>query len=31
LFGVTYAADREATVARIKQLVDEGIYPNKLF
>ena len=30
-FGVTYAADREATVARIKQLVDEGVYPNKLF
>jgi len=30
-FGVTYAADREATVARIKKLVDDGIYPNKLF
>ena len=30
-FGVTYAADRDATVARIKQLVDEGVYPNKLF
>ena len=30
-FGVTYAADREATVARIQQLVDEGVYPNKLF
>jgi hypothetical protein len=30
-FGVTYAADREATVERIKKLVDEGIYPNKLF
>ena len=30
-FGVTYAADREATVGRIQQLVDEGIYPNKLF
>ena len=30
-FGVTYAADRESTVARIQQLVDEGIYPNKLF
>ena len=30
-FGVTYAADRDATVARIKKLVDEGVYPNKLF
>ena len=30
-FGVTYAADRDTTVARIKQLVDEGVYPNKLF
>ena len=30
-FGVTYAADREATVERIQKLVDEGIYPNKLF
>ena len=30
-FGVTYAADREGTVARIQQLIDEGVYPNKLF
>ena len=30
-FGVTYAADREDTVARIKKLVDDGVYPNKLF
>jgi len=30
-FGVTYAADRDATVARIKKLVDDGVYPNKLF
>ena len=30
-FGVTYAADRQATVDRIQQLVDEGVYPNKLF
>lgn len=30
-FGVTYAADREATVNRIAQLVAEGVYPNKLF
>ena len=30
-FGVTYAADREATVARIQELVDEGVYPDKMF
>ena len=30
-FGVTYAADREATVNRIQQLVDEGVYPDTLF
>ena len=30
-FGVTYAADRDSTVARIQQLVDEGVYPSKLF
>lgn len=30
-FGVTYAADRDATVAKFKQLVDEGVYPAKLF
>ncbi len=30
-FGVTYAADRSTTVARIQQLVDEGVYPKKLF
>ena len=30
-FGVTYAADRDDTVSRIKKLVDEGIYPSKLF
>lgn len=30
-FGVTYAADREATVERIAKLVADGIYPNKLF
>ena len=30
-FGVTYAADRESTVKRIRQLVNEGVYPNKLF
>ena len=30
-FGVTYAADRQSTVDRIQQLVDEGVYPAKLF
>ena len=30
-FGVTYAADRQSTVDRIQQLVDEGVYPSKLF
>lgn len=30
-FGVTYAADRDATVAQFKKLVEEGLYPQKLF
>ena len=30
-FGVTYATDRPDTVARIQQLVDEGVYPKTLF
>ena len=30
-FGVTYAADRQGTVERIQQLINEGVYPNKLF
>ena len=30
-FGVTYAADRQATVEKIQALVDAGEYPNKLF
>lgn len=30
-FGVTYAADRPATVAQFRKLVDEGVYPSKLF
>ena len=30
-FGVTYAADREGTVERIRQLVADGVYPEKLF
>ena len=30
-FGVTYAADRPDTVARIQKLVDDGVYPSPLF
>lgn len=30
-FGVTYAADRPETVAQFRRLVDEGVYPEKLF
>ena len=30
-FGVTYAADREATVEKIAALVAAGEYPEKLF
>ncbi len=30
-FGVTFAADRDATVAQFKKLVDEGLYPTPLF
>lgn len=30
-FGVTYAADRDATVAQFKSLVDAGEYPTPLF
>lgn len=30
-FGVTYAADRQATVDKIQELVNAGEYPNKLF
>lgn len=30
-FGVTYAADRPAVVEKIKQLVADGIYPQRLF
>ena len=30
-FGVTYSADRAGTVARIQNLIDEGVYPSKLF
>lgn len=30
-FGVTYAADRSGVVEKIQKLVDEGVYPAKLF
>lgn len=30
-FGVTYAADRQGVVDKIKTLVEKGEYPNKLF
>lgn len=30
-FGVTFAADRPATVAKFKQLADEGVYPSPLY
>ena len=30
-FGVTYATDRPAVVAKFKELHDNGLYPNKLF
>lgn len=30
-FGVTYAADRDATVAQFKHLAEEGVYPTPLF
>ena len=30
-FGVTYSADRAGTVACIQSLIDEGVYPSKLF
>lgn len=30
-FGETYAADRQATVDRIQKLIEEGVYPNRLF
>lgn len=30
-FGVTYAADRQSVVDKIQSLVDEGVYPGKLF
>ena len=30
-FGVTYAEDREATVAQFKKLTEEGVYPQKLW
>ena len=30
-FGVTYAADRQSVVDKIQKLIDEGVYPNKLW
>lgn len=30
-FGVTYSADRPSVVAKIQALIDEGVYPSKLF
>jgi len=30
-FGVTYKEDRPATVARIAKLIQEGVYPEKLW
>jgi len=30
-FGVTYAADRQSVVDKIQNLIDEGVYPEKLF
>lgn len=30
-FGVTYSADRKSVVDKIQNLIDEGVYPHKLF
>ena len=30
-FGVTYPEDRPAVVEKFKKLVEDGVYPNKLF
>ena len=30
-FGVTYSADRQSVVDKIQKLIDEGVYPEKLF
>jgi hypothetical protein len=30
-FGVTYSADRQSVVDKIQSLVNEGVYPEKLF
>lgn len=30
-FGVTYAEDRESVVEKIKRLIENGVYPQKLF
>ena len=30
-FGMTYSEDRPDVMARLKSLVDDGVYPEKLF
>lgn len=30
-FGVTYKEDRESVIKNFRKLIDEGVYPNKLF
>ena len=30
-FGVTYKEDKEAVVASIRKLIEDGVYPEKLF
>ena len=30
-FGVTYREDKESVVASVRELIDAGVYPNKLF
>ena len=30
-FGVTYKEDKEAVVASVRELVEKGVYPEKLF
>ena len=30
-FGVTYKEDKPAVVAAIQKLIEEGVYPEKLF
>lgn len=30
-FGVTYKEDKESVVASVRELVEQGVYPEKLF